>query len=103
GFGVTGPSSAGITNFVANQHKVTLDVEVRGQRGFREQAARAALGRTEWEVASQEVAFAVNAVRAFDNLLYRQAKLALTEEFLRLNREAAEHGRRLAQGGPPRA
>lgn len=102
-FAVTGPSEAGISNFVPNQHKVTVDVEVRGQRGFREQVAFAALGRAECEIASQEVIFAVNAVRAFDNLLYRQAKLALAEEFLRLNREAADQVRRLAQGGPLRA
>src|SRR5215831_14237227 len=46
-FGVTGPSDAGISNFVVNQHKVTLDVEVRGQRGFREHFAFAAPGTTE--------------------------------------------------------
>ena len=102
-FGVTGPASAGISDFVPNQHKILLDVEVRGQPGFRQQVASAVLGRTEWEVASQEVTFAVNAVRAFDNLLYRQGKLAVAEEFLRLNQEAAEQVRRLAQGGTLRA
>src|SRR5437764_1945154 len=49
--GVTGPPSAGITNRVANHHSITLDVEIRGQRFFRQQAAFAALRRTDWEIA----------------------------------------------------
>jgi cobalt-zinc-cadmium efflux system outer membrane protein len=94
-----GPESAGITSAVTNQHKVTLDVEIRGQFWFRKQAAFAALTRTDWDIASQEVTFAVNAVRAFDALLYRQAKLAVIEEFVTLNRDAAEQVRKLVETG----
>lgn len=84
---------------VASQHQITLAVEIRGQRFFREQAAFAALSRTDWEIAGQELAFAINTIRAFDTLLYRQSKLALTEEFLRLNQQAAEQVEKLVQSG----
>jgi outer membrane protein, heavy metal efflux system len=81
------------------QHQLTLEVELRGQRGYRKQAAFAALSRTDWEIASQEVTFAVNTIRAFDNLLYRQGKLAVTEEFLRLNQRGAEQVKQLVERG----
>ena len=41
-----------------------VDVEIRGQRFFRQQAASAALTRTDWEIAFQEITFAVNAVNS---------------------------------------
>ncbi len=94
-----GPPAAGITNPVPNQHQITLALEVRGQRFFRQQAAFAALSRTDWEIASQEVTFAVNAIRAFDSLLYRQAKLGVVEEFLRLNERSVEQVRQLVDLG----
>src|SRR5205085_109998 len=84
-------------------HSITLDVEIRGQRFFRQQAAFAALRRTDWEIASQEITFAVNAVRAFDSVLYREAKLRLAEEFLRLNQRGAEEVRQLVERGTLRA
>lgn len=84
---------------VASQHQVTLAVEIRGQRFFRKQAAFAALTRTDWEIATQELTFAINTIRAFDSLLYRQSKLALTEEFLRLNQQAAEQVEKLVKSG----
>jgi len=95
---VTGPPDTVLNSF-QYVPQVTLSVEIRRQRSFRKQAAFAALTRTDWEIAFQEVTFAVNAVRAFDNLLYRQAKLAVTEEFLRLNQQAAEQVKRLVEGG----
>ena len=70
-----------------------------GQRFSRQQAAFAALNRTDWEIASQEITFAVNAVRAFDSVLYREAKLRLAEEFLRLNQRAAEQVKQLVDRG----
>jgi cobalt-zinc-cadmium efflux system outer membrane protein len=88
---------------IAQQHKITLDVEVRCQRSFRKQAAFAALSRTDWEIAYQEVTFAVNAIRAFDTLLYRQQKLAVAEEFLRLNEKSAEQVKQLVDRGTLRA
>ncbi len=94
-----GPRSAGVTNSEFIVAKVAIDVEIRGQRGFRQQAAFAALTRTQWEIATQEVTFAVNTVRAFDGLVYRQSKLALTEEFAKLNQKAAAQVKELVDRG----
>ncbi len=94
-----GPPAAGVTNPVPNQHQITLALEVLGQRNFRQQAAFAALSRTDWDIATQEVNFAVNAIRAFDGLLYRQAKLGVMEEFLRLNERAVEQVKPLVDLG----
>ncbi|HMF14063.1 MAG TPA: TolC family protein, partial [Gemmataceae bacterium] len=84
----SGPESAGITNVVSNEHKVLMDVEVRGQGAHRRQAADAALSRVEFEIANQELLFAVRAARAFDTVLYRQEKLRLIEDTVRLNETA---------------
>ncbi len=97
--GTSGPPLAGITNHLANQHKITLDVQILGQQRFRKQAAYANLSRVDWEIASQEVAFAVNAVRAFDSFLYREGKLLVTEEFLRLNEEGTRQVEQLVKSG----
>ncbi len=97
--GTTGPESAGITNRVSNEHKLLLELEVRGQGTHRRQAALAALSRTDWEIAFQEVALAVRVIRAFDAVLYRQEKLRLTEETVRLNAQAAEQVKRLVEQG----
>src|SRR5262249_23548044 len=43
--GTTGPQAAGITNPVSNEHKILLEVEIRGQGRHRRQAALAALSR----------------------------------------------------------
>jgi len=85
-----GPASAGITNRVSNEHKVLLDIEVRGQGTHRRQAAQAALSRTDWEIAFQETALAVRTARAFNAVLYRQEKLRLVEETIRLNEKSVE-------------
>src|SRR5262249_49801203 len=61
-----GPESAGISNRVSNEHKLLLELEVRGQGQHRRRAAGAALTRAEWEIAVQEVSLAVRVVRAFD-------------------------------------
>ncbi|HEX4592365.1 MAG TPA: hypothetical protein VH120_20715, partial [Gemmataceae bacterium] len=50
-----GPASAGITNRVAVQTSVQAEVEVKGQWRPRRAAAAAAVTRTEWEIADQEV------------------------------------------------
>jgi cobalt-zinc-cadmium efflux system outer membrane protein len=85
-----GPVSAGITNRVSNEHKVLLDIELRGQGTHRRQAAQAALSRTDWEIAFQETALAVRTARAFNAVLYRQEKLRLVEETIRLNEKSVE-------------
>jgi outer membrane protein TolC len=98
-----GPESAGITNRVSNEHKVLLDVEVRHQGQYRRRAAGAALTRTDWEIAFQELSLTVRVLRAFDTVIYQQNKLALLEETLRLNEAAAKDVSVLAQQGKLRA
>ena len=71
-----GPAGS-VDNPFVQQHQVTLEVELFHQRAYRQQAAFAALSRTDWEIAAQELMFAVNAIRAFDGFLYRRDKLAL--------------------------
>src|SRR5262249_51716515 len=75
-----GPVSAGITNRVSNEHKLLLEVEVRGQGKQRRQAAQAALSRADWEIAFQETALAVRVARTFNAVLYRKEKLRLIAE-----------------------
>jgi hypothetical protein len=94
-----GPESAGITNRVSNEHKILLDVEVRHQGQYRRLAAGAALTRTDWEIAFQELSLTVRVLRAFDTVIYQQNKLALVEETLRLNEAAAKDVSVLAQQG----
>jgi cobalt-zinc-cadmium efflux system outer membrane protein len=86
----SGPFSAGVTNQVSNEHKVLLDVEVRGQWRLRREMAGAALSRADLEIADQEVALAVRVVRAFDTVVYRHRKRALLADTLELDRRAAE-------------
>jgi cobalt-zinc-cadmium efflux system outer membrane protein len=88
-----------VENPVLQQHQVTLEVELWHQRCYREQAAFAALSRTDWEIAAQEMAFAINAVRAFDAVLYRERKLAVTEQALRLNQQGADQAKLLVERG----
>jgi cobalt-zinc-cadmium efflux system outer membrane protein len=95
----TSPPAGTVGRLDVDDHKVILEVEVRGQRFFRQQAAHAALSRTDWEIAFQEVSLAVEAVRAFDTLLYRQEKLRITEEFVRLNEESTRQVRQLFEQG----
>jgi cobalt-zinc-cadmium efflux system outer membrane protein len=98
-FAVGGPESAGITNRVAMEQRVAIDLEVRGQGRYRLQAACAALSRTDWEIANQETLLAVRVVRAFDHVVYQQAKLRLAEEGLQLQDATAEQVRKLFDGG----
>lgn len=86
----SGPESAGITNRVSTEQKVLLEVEVHHQRQYRMQEAAAALSRTDWEIAFHELTLAVRVIRAFNSYLYRQEKLRLSEEIVRLNDEAAQ-------------
>jgi cobalt-zinc-cadmium efflux system outer membrane protein len=93
----TGPASAGITNAVSNEHKVFMDVEIRGQHKFRKQGACAALSRTDAEIAYQEQLMAVRVIRAYNTLLYRQQKLKLLEETVQLNERTVEQALELRQ------
>jgi cobalt-zinc-cadmium efflux system outer membrane protein len=88
-----------VTNSSPQTHQLNFELQLFRQQSFRRSAACAALSRTDWEIAGQELAFAANAIRGFDGLLYRQGKLAVTEEFLRLNRQSVEQARKLVERG----
>jgi cobalt-zinc-cadmium efflux system outer membrane protein len=86
----TGPRDAGITNPVSNEHKLMLELEIRHQGRYRSEGAGAGLSRVDWEIAFQEVSMIVRVIRAFDTAIYRQEKLRLAEDVVRLNEEAAD-------------
>lgn len=92
-----GPISAAITNRVATEQVLTVEIEVHHQRRYREEAAGAALSRTEWEIAYQEASLGVRVLRAFDTQLYRQEKLKLLEQTVQLNVQAAGQVRKLVE------
>jgi cobalt-zinc-cadmium efflux system outer membrane protein len=94
-----GPASAGITNRVSNEHKLSIDVELHGQGRYRRQEASAAFSRTEWEIAFQETSLGIRVVRAFDAILYRREKLKLIEEIIRLNEKARDDVKKFREGG----
>ncbi|MER3415467.1 MAG: hypothetical protein C4297_04540 [Gemmataceae bacterium] len=85
----------GVTNTLTQAHKITMDIEVRGQRHFRQQAAYAALTRTEWDIAAQELLVAVAANRAYNTVLYRQRKLEVLEDTIKLNEQVVEQVKKL--------
>ena len=94
-----GPGGVPEPNPFLQTHQVTLEVQLLHQQRYRKQAAFAALSRTDWEIAAQELTFAVSAIRAFDAVLYRQGKLAVNEEFLRLNQQGADQVKQLIERG----
>jgi outer membrane protein TolC len=95
----TGPASAGITNAVSNEHKILIDVEIRGQRGYRRQGAQHALQRAEWEIADREVALAVRVVRAYTAVLYRLEKLQVIQKTIAVDEKAGSQVEALVKGG----
>src|SRR5262249_17960615 len=94
-----GPEAAGVTNSVSNEHKFLLDVEVRGQTRYRRQAACAALSRADWDVAAQELLFAVRTARAFDGVVYRYHKVQVIQQTIDLNQKAANQVAELVKQG----
>ncbi len=90
----SGPETAGITNVVSNEHKLLLEVEIRGQGSYRREGANAALSRAEWEIAFQEQLLAARVIRSFDAVMYRREKLRLIEATVKLNEDAAEQIRK---------
>jgi cobalt-zinc-cadmium efflux system outer membrane protein len=89
-FAASGPESAGITNRVALEEAVGLDLELRHQGRYRRQAASAALTRADWEIAYQEELVALKVVRGFKAAVYQHAKLNLAEESIRLNERTVD-------------
>src|SRR5437870_9368245 len=53
--GNSGPADAGIANRVSQEHRVSIELEIRHQRRYRREGANAALSRTDWEIAFQEL------------------------------------------------
>jgi outer membrane protein TolC len=94
-----GPDDAGVTNHVFNEHTLRLDLEVRHQGTFRRAAARAALTRTDWDVAAQELLVSARVARAFNALLYRRAKYEVANELVRLQEEALQEVTRMVEQG----
>jgi outer membrane protein TolC len=94
-----GPETAGITNRVFVENTFRLDLELRGQGKYRTGAANAAATRTEWEIAAQELALAVRTVRAFNAFVYRQEKLHLLEDTIKLQEEITKNAKRLGEQG----
>ena len=99
----SGPASAAVTNPVPLEHILILELELRHQGRYRRQGAAASLSRTEWEIAFQEQALAVQVIRAYLGLLYRQEKLKLLNETLQVNERLVEDVRRLITGGKLRS
>jgi cobalt-zinc-cadmium efflux system outer membrane protein len=96
-FAVNGPP--GVTNRVAMEQRVDLQLEIHHQGRYRLQAASAALSRTEWEIAFQEELLALRVIRAFDAVLYYDAKLKLGEQTVRLNEDTATRVSNLTKEG----
>jgi cobalt-zinc-cadmium efflux system outer membrane protein len=88
--GAEGPQSGGITNNFPIEHILVWEVELRHQGRYRREGAAAALSRTDWEIAFQEQVLAVQVIRAYVTLLYRQEKQRLIEETLRYNQQLAD-------------
>ncbi len=97
--GAEGPRSAAITNRTPLEHILTWEVEWRHQGRYRREGAAAALSRTDWEIAHEEQVLAVEVIRAYVTLLYRQEKLRLIDETVRYNRQLVEDVRKQIEGG----
>jgi cobalt-zinc-cadmium efflux system outer membrane protein len=83
-----GPASAGVTNVLSNEHKLLIDVELRGQGSYRRQSAAHALKRTDWEIANQEVVLAIRVLRAYSAVLYRLEKIQVIKKTIAVNEKA---------------
>jgi outer membrane protein TolC len=97
--GIGGPADAGITNRVFVQNVLQLELELHGQGKIRRAAADAGLSRTEWEIGAQELAIGVRAIRAFNGFVYRQGKLKLLDDTIKLQEETVKDVKRLFDQG----
>jgi cobalt-zinc-cadmium efflux system outer membrane protein len=93
--GAEGPLSGGITNRVPIEHLLFFTVELCGQGEYRRQGASATLSRTDWEIAYQEQLAGVRVARAFQGVLYRQEKVRLAQETIRVNEVGLKQVRQL--------
>jgi outer membrane protein TolC len=97
--GAEGPQSAGITNRTPLEHILVWEVEMLHQGRYRREGAAAALSRTDWEIAFQEQTLAVEVIRTYVTLLYRQEKLRLIDETVGYNRQLVEDVRDQVKAG----
>jgi outer membrane protein TolC len=88
-----------VTNHAPGQGGLFFPVELLCQGKYRREAASAALTRTEWEIAFQEMGLAVRVIRAFQTVLYRQDKLKAAEDAVKLNQQVLEQARKLVDLG----
>jgi outer membrane protein TolC len=95
-----GPS---VINPIFNEHTMRLDLELRHQGRYRRAMAQAALTRTEWEIAAQELLTSIQVTRAFNTLIYRWEKYRLMEEGLQLTEQIADFTKRLVDQGALRS
>jgi outer membrane protein TolC len=98
-----GPPAAGVTNHVFNEHTARLDLEWRHQGRYRRGMAQAALTRTQWEIAAQELLVSITVIRAYNTLLYRQGKFRLLEEGVQLTEQVGESVQKLFDQGTLRS
>jgi cobalt-zinc-cadmium efflux system outer membrane protein len=94
---VGGPTSAGITNRVQTEDYMTLELELCGQGRIRRTGADATKNRIEAEIAQQEIVVSIATIRAYNAVLYRQNKLQLLEEGIKLNELQVEKLQELVQ------
>jgi cobalt-zinc-cadmium efflux system outer membrane protein len=94
-----GPAIATVVNHFDHEHTILLELELHHQGRYRRCEAHAALRKTDWDIATQELALAVRTVRAYQTLVYRRQKLELLEEFAKLDRKAADQAAQLIQAG----
>jgi cobalt-zinc-cadmium efflux system outer membrane protein len=97
--GVTGPVPGAIPAHIKLEYLLLQQLELRHQGRYRRQQASAALSRTDWEIATQELALAVRVARAFATVMYRQEKLRLVEATVHLNEDAAGQVTKLRDQG----
>jgi cobalt-zinc-cadmium efflux system outer membrane protein len=100
---VAGPGSSGTTNIIGLEHLLLWEVEVRHQRSYRREGAKAALTRTDWQIARQEQMLVAHVVRAFTTLLWREAQQQQLEETLALNQRLTAQVRKLVDQGQLRS
>lgn len=97
--GVSGPRSHDIHNHSFTEVTMRLDLELRGQGTHRRAAAEAAVTRTEWEIATQELLISVAATRAFNSVLYRRRKLDVLEDTVKFNEDVVGQVKKLVELG----
>ncbi len=90
---------ASVTNPIFNEHTMRLDLELRHQGRYRRAMAQAALTRTEWEIAAQELLTSIQVIRGFNTLVYRQGKYRLLEEGAQLTDQVVGFTKQLVEQG----